>query len=79
LADDDADVYDITEQAIEEDALMAALNLTALANARSTGVGRRDRKIPTGRAAVAAAAVKSDQPSPATPLVPFLLGAACRA
>jgi hypothetical protein len=33
LADDDADVGDITEQTIEEDALMAALNLTALAAA----------------------------------------------
>jgi hypothetical protein len=33
LADEDADVHNITERAVREDASMAALNLTALAAA----------------------------------------------
>lgn len=33
LSDEDADVYNITDAAVQEDALMAALDLTALAAA----------------------------------------------
>jgi hypothetical protein len=49
LADEDADVHNVTEAAVQEDALMAALNLTRLAaaavNALAAATGRASNEI----------------------------------
>ncbi|MEU4250391.1 hypothetical protein AB0F15_23580 [Amycolatopsis sp. NPDC026612] len=46
LADEDADVYNITDAAAREDAVMAALNLTALAAAAVTALAEATGRTP---------------------------------
>ncbi|WP_200865747.1 hypothetical protein [Amycolatopsis decaplanina] len=46
LADDDADVYNITDSAIKEDAVLAALNLTALAAPAVTALAEATGRTP---------------------------------
>lgn len=46
LADEDADVYNITDAAIREDAVAAALNLTALAAAAVTALANATGRTP---------------------------------
>jgi hypothetical protein len=46
LADEDAEVYNITEAAVREDAVVAALNLTALAAAAVTALAETTGRSP---------------------------------
>ena len=46
LADEDADVHNITEAAVREDAVMAALNLTALAALAVTALAEATGRTP---------------------------------
>jgi hypothetical protein len=46
LADEDADVYNITDAAVREDAMGAALNLTALAAAAVTALAEATGRTP---------------------------------
>ncbi|MBE1498165.1 hypothetical protein H4696_005265 [Amycolatopsis lexingtonensis] len=46
LADEDADVHNITEAAVREDAMTAALNLTALAAAAVTALAEATGRTP---------------------------------
>ena len=46
LADEDADVYNITDAAVQADALMAALNLTVLAAAAVTALAASTGRTP---------------------------------
>ena len=46
LADEDADVYNITDAAVQENALAAALNLTALAAAAVTALANATGRTP---------------------------------
>ncbi|MGK3208470.1 hypothetical protein [Amycolatopsis sp. MEPSY49] len=46
LADEDAEVHNITEAAVRENALMAALNLTALAAAAVTALAEATGSTP---------------------------------
>lgn len=46
LVDEDADVYNITDAAVRQDALVAALNLTALAAAAVTAVAEATGSTP---------------------------------
>ena len=46
LADEDADVHNITNAAVQEDAVMAALNLTALAAAAVTALAQATGRTP---------------------------------
>ncbi|MGW3993667.1 hypothetical protein ACWEF6_09275 [Amycolatopsis sp. NPDC004772] len=46
LADEDADVYNITDAAVQENAVTAALNLTALAAAAVTALAEATGRTP---------------------------------
>ncbi|WP_309235692.1 hypothetical protein [Amycolatopsis sp. SID8362] len=46
LADEDGDVHNITEAAVREDAMMAALNLTALAAVAVTALAEATGRTP---------------------------------
>jgi hypothetical protein len=46
FADEDADVYNITDAAVREDAVAVALNLTALAAAAVTALAKATGRMP---------------------------------
>ncbi|WP_406635956.1 hypothetical protein [Amycolatopsis sp. WGS_07] len=46
LADEDADIYNLTDAAVRQDALLAALNLVALAAAAVTALAEATGRTP---------------------------------